>query len=30
MADDVHEILNGIRPGEIPVYQGAKFCSSST
>jgi putative tryptophan/tyrosine transport system substrate-binding protein len=25
MADDVHEILNGANPGEIPVYQASKF-----
>jgi putative ABC transport system substrate-binding protein len=25
MADDVHEILNGTKPGEIPIYQATKF-----
>jgi len=25
MADDVHEILNGAKPGDIPVYQASKF-----
>ena len=25
MADDVHEILNGANPGDIPIYQAAKF-----
>jgi putative ABC transport system substrate-binding protein len=25
MADDVHEILNGAKPGDIPIYQGTKF-----
>jgi putative ABC transport system substrate-binding protein len=25
MADDVHEILNGANPGDIPVYQASKF-----
>jgi putative ABC transport system substrate-binding protein len=25
MADDVHEILNGANPGDIPIYQGTKF-----
>jgi putative tryptophan/tyrosine transport system substrate-binding protein len=25
MADDVHEILNGAKPGDIPVYQPTKF-----
>jgi putative ABC transport system substrate-binding protein len=25
MADDVHEILNGAKPGEIPIYQATKF-----
>ena len=25
MADDVHEILNGTKPGDIPIYQPAKF-----
>jgi len=25
MADDVHEILNGARPGNIPIYQSTKF-----
>jgi putative ABC transport system substrate-binding protein len=24
-ADDVHEILKGAKPGEIPIYQGTKF-----
>jgi putative ABC transport system substrate-binding protein len=24
-ADDVHEILNGANPGEIPIYQATKF-----
>jgi putative ABC transport system substrate-binding protein len=25
MADDVHEILNGATPGDIPIYQPTKF-----
>jgi putative ABC transport system substrate-binding protein len=25
MADDVHQILNGSKPGDIPIYQGTKF-----
>jgi len=25
MADDVHEILNGANPGDIPIYQATKF-----
>jgi putative tryptophan/tyrosine transport system substrate-binding protein len=25
MADDVHEILNGTKPGDIPIYQVTKF-----
>ena len=25
MADDVHEILKGAKPGEIPIYQPTKF-----
>ena len=25
MADDVHEILNGAKPGDIPIYQSGKF-----
>jgi putative ABC transport system substrate-binding protein len=25
LADDVHEVLNGARPGDIPVYQPTKF-----
>jgi putative tryptophan/tyrosine transport system substrate-binding protein len=25
MADDVHQILNGAKPGDIPIYQPAKF-----
>ena len=25
MADDVHQILNGARPGDIPIYQSTKF-----
>jgi putative ABC transport system substrate-binding protein len=25
MADDVHEILNGTKPGDIPIYQPTKF-----
>ena len=25
MADDVHEILNGTKPGNIPIYQPTKF-----
>ena len=28
MADDVHEIINGANPGEIPIYQPTKFSSS--
>ena len=24
-ADDVHEILNGAKPGDIPIYQPTKF-----
>ena len=24
-ADDVHEILNGTKPGDIPIYQAARF-----
>jgi len=25
IADDVHEILNGAKPGDIPIYQATKF-----
>jgi putative ABC transport system substrate-binding protein len=25
MADDVHEILNGASPGDIPIYQPTKY-----
>jgi putative ABC transport system substrate-binding protein len=25
MADDVHEILNGAKPSDIPIYQPTKF-----
>ena len=25
MADDVHRILNGASPGDIPIYQPTKF-----
>jgi putative ABC transport system substrate-binding protein len=25
MADDVHEILKGANPGDIPIYQSTKF-----
>jgi putative tryptophan/tyrosine transport system substrate-binding protein len=25
LADDVHEVLNGAKPGDIPVYQPTKF-----
>ena len=25
LADDVHEILNGAKPGDIPIYQPSKF-----
>jgi ABC transporter substrate binding protein len=25
MADDVHQILNGAKPGDIPIYQPTKF-----
>jgi putative ABC transport system substrate-binding protein len=25
MADDVHELLNGAKPGDIPIYQPTKF-----
>ena len=25
MANDVHEILNGAKPGDIPIYQSTKF-----
>jgi putative ABC transport system substrate-binding protein len=25
MADDVHQILNGTKPGDIPIYEGTKF-----
>jgi putative ABC transport system substrate-binding protein len=25
MADDVHQILKGAKPGDIPIYQPVKF-----
>jgi putative tryptophan/tyrosine transport system substrate-binding protein len=25
MADDVHQILGGAKPGDIPIYQPSKF-----
>jgi len=25
MADDVHQILNSAKPGDIPIYQPTKF-----
>jgi putative tryptophan/tyrosine transport system substrate-binding protein len=25
VADDVHQILNGVKPGDIPIYQPTKF-----
>ena len=25
MANDVHQILNGAKPGDIPIYQSSKF-----
>jgi putative ABC transport system substrate-binding protein len=25
MADDVHQILNGTKPGDIPIYQATRF-----
>ena len=25
MADDAHEILDGAKPGDIPIYQPTKF-----
>jgi putative tryptophan/tyrosine transport system substrate-binding protein len=25
MADDVHQILNGAKPGDIPIYQATEF-----
>src|ERR1700726_3238954 len=25
MADDVHQVLNGTKPGDIPIYQPTKF-----
>jgi putative ABC transport system substrate-binding protein len=25
LADDVHELLNGAKPGDIPIYQPTKF-----
>jgi putative tryptophan/tyrosine transport system substrate-binding protein len=25
VADDVHQILNGAKPGDIPIYQPTKF-----
>jgi putative tryptophan/tyrosine transport system substrate-binding protein len=25
MADDVHQILKGAKPGDIPIYQATKF-----
>jgi putative ABC transport system substrate-binding protein len=25
LADDVHQILNGAKPGDIPIYQPTRF-----
>jgi putative ABC transport system substrate-binding protein len=25
MADDVHQVLNGAQPGDIPIYQATRF-----
>jgi putative ABC transport system substrate-binding protein len=25
ISDDVHEILNGTKPGDIPIYQSTRF-----
>jgi putative tryptophan/tyrosine transport system substrate-binding protein len=25
MADDVHQVLNGTKPGDIPIYQATRF-----
>ncbi len=25
LADDVHKIFNGTKPGDIPIYQASKF-----
>jgi len=25
VADDAHQILNGAKPGDIPIYQATKF-----
>jgi putative tryptophan/tyrosine transport system substrate-binding protein len=25
VADDVHQILNGAKPGDIPIYQSTRF-----
>ena len=25
VADDVHQILNGTKPGDIPIYQSSRF-----
>jgi putative tryptophan/tyrosine transport system substrate-binding protein len=25
VADDVHQILNGAKPGDIPIYQSSRF-----
>ena len=25
LANDVHQILNGVKPGDIPIYQPTKF-----
>jgi putative tryptophan/tyrosine transport system substrate-binding protein len=26
MAEDVHQILNGAKPGDIPIFQATRFC----